>query len=64
LKFKLFVSVVQMCYKLKPFHGAQVCFFGFPDDEKQHMMEVLQENGGTAAELEDPSCTHVVSLGC
>ena len=51
----------QMVHKLKPFHGAKVCFFGFPDEERQHMAEVLQENGGTAAELEDPNCTHVVS---
>ncbi|KDR08513.1 protein ECT2 [Zootermopsis nevadensis] len=53
-------SEEMMSYKLKPFHGARVCFFGFPDDETEHMKEVLQENGGTAAELEDPSCTHVV----
>lgn len=53
-------SEEMMCYKLKPFHGARVCFFGFPDDERQHMMEVLQENGGTATDLKDPTCTHVV----
>lgn len=53
-------SEEMMCYKLKPFHGARVCFCGFPDDERQHMMEVLQENGGTVTELEDPTCTHVV----
>ncbi|KAJ9588187.1 hypothetical protein L9F63_018451, partial [Diploptera punctata] len=51
---------MNMVHKLKPFHGAKVCFFGFPDEEKQHMTEVLLENGGTAAELEDPNCTHVV----
>jgi hypothetical protein len=55
---------MQICYKLKPFHGARVCFHGFPDDERQHMTEVLQENGGTATELEDPACTHVVRRGC
>ncbi|XP_069689583.1 protein ECT2 isoform X2 [Periplaneta americana] len=53
-------SEEMMSHKLKPFHGARVCFLGFPDDEKQHMTEVLQENGGTATELEDPSCSHVV----
>jgi hypothetical protein len=37
-----------------------VCLFGFPDDERQHMIEVLQENGGTATDLKDPACTHVV----
>lgn len=54
------VSEEMMCYKLKPFHGARVCLFGFPDDERQHMIEVLQENSGTATDLKDPACTHVV----
>jgi hypothetical protein len=60
LNYNNFIFVLQMCYKLKPFHGARVCFCGFPDDERQHMVEVLQENGGAATELEDPTCTHVV----
>ncbi|XP_046428580.1 protein ECT2 isoform X5 [Neodiprion fabricii] len=47
-------------YKLKPFFGAKVCFFGFPDDEKTHMYEVLQQQGGEPAEIDDPNCTHVV----
>jgi len=48
-------------YRLKPFHGAKVCFSGFPEDEKKHMCEVLQEQGGEATEINDPCCTHVVS---
>ncbi|XP_046622512.1 protein ECT2 isoform X3 [Neodiprion virginianus] len=48
-------------YKLKPFFGAKVCFFGFPDDEKTHMYEVLQQQGGEPAEIDDPNCTHVVT---
>ncbi|XP_046745411.1 protein ECT2 isoform X2 [Diprion similis] len=47
-------------HKLKPFFGAKVCFFGFPDDEKKHMCEVLQQQGGEPAEIDDPNCTHVV----
>ncbi|KAH0949346.1 hypothetical protein HN011_009987 [Eciton burchellii] len=47
-------------YRLKPFHGAKVCFSGFPEDEKKHMCEVLQEQGGEATEINDPCCTHVV----
>ncbi|XP_034949058.1 protein ECT2 isoform X5 [Chelonus insularis] len=47
-------------YKLKPFFGAKVCFFGFPDDEKRHMCEVLQQQGGEPTEIDDPECTHVV----
>ncbi|XP_066258717.1 protein ECT2 isoform X2 [Euwallacea similis] len=47
-------------YKLKPFHGARVCFAGFPEDEERHMTEVLVANGGTVTTLDDPACTHVV----
>ncbi|XP_050308871.1 protein ECT2 isoform X4 [Anthonomus grandis grandis] len=47
-------------YKLKPFHGARVCFLGFSDDEEKHMTEVLLANGGTVTTIDDPNCTHVV----
>ncbi|CAH0556413.1 unnamed protein product [Brassicogethes aeneus] len=49
-----------MDYKLKPFHGAKVCFFGFPEDEEKHMTEILVGNGGTPTTIDDPGCTHVV----
>ncbi|XP_053596505.1 protein ECT2 isoform X4 [Microplitis demolitor] len=47
-------------FKLKPFFGARVCFFGFPEDEKRHMCEVLQQQGGEPTEIDDPECSHVV----
>ncbi|XP_072745848.1 uncharacterized protein Pbl isoform X3 [Anoplolepis gracilipes] len=47
-------------YKLKPFYGAKVCFSGFPEEEKKHMCEVLEQQGGESTEINDPSCTHVV----
>ncbi|XP_017768684.1 PREDICTED: protein ECT2 isoform X4 [Nicrophorus vespilloides] len=47
-------------FKLKPFHGARVCFLGFPEEEEKHMAEILVSNGGTVAPLDDPTCTHVV----
>ncbi|KAJ8680542.1 hypothetical protein QAD02_016329 [Eretmocerus hayati] len=47
-------------FKLKPFHGARVCFFGFPEEEKRHMCEVLQQQGGEPTEITDPSCSHMV----
>ncbi|CAK1548456.1 unnamed protein product [Leptosia nina] len=47
-------------HKLKVFTGARVCFMGFPDDETQHMAEVLASNGGASCQLDDPDCTHVV----
>ncbi|XP_073945050.1 epithelial cell transforming 2 pebble isoform X2 [Choristoneura fumiferana] len=47
-------------HKLKVFAGARVCFVGFPEDEAQHMADVLASNGGAACALDDPDCTHVV----
>ncbi|XP_025992198.1 protein ECT2 isoform X5 [Solenopsis invicta] len=47
-------------YKLKPFYGARICFFGFPEEEKRHMCEILEQQGGESTEIDDPSCTHVV----
>ncbi|XP_063224169.1 protein ECT2 [Bacillus rossius redtenbacheri] len=49
-----------MANKLDLFHGARLCFYGFTDDEREHMAEILQENGGVVVELADKSCTHVV----
>nr|CAD7443459.1 unnamed protein product [Timema bartmani] len=49
------------CHKLLPLQGAHVCFHGFPDDERDHMAEVLVENGGISVDLEDFTCTHVVA---
>ncbi|XP_020288889.1 protein ECT2-like isoform X2 [Pseudomyrmex gracilis] len=47
-------------YKLKPFYETKICFFGFPEEEKRHMYEVLEQQGGEPAEIDDPNCTHVV----
>ncbi|XP_071452126.1 protein ECT2 [Hetaerina americana] len=52
-----------MSLRLKPFHGARVCFLGFAEDEKRHMEEVLVQNGGTPTVVEDPTCSHVVVDG-
>ncbi|XP_051158794.1 protein ECT2 isoform X3 [Leptopilina boulardi] len=52
-------ELISAC-KLKPFYGAKVCFFGFPEEEKKHMCEVLQQQGGEPTEIDDPNCTHVV----
>ena len=53
--------ILQKEHKLKVFAGARVCFVGFPEDETQHMAEVLVNNGGTTCPLDDSDCTHVVS---
>ncbi|XP_049854800.1 protein ECT2 isoform X5 [Schistocerca gregaria] len=54
------VSDEMMCHKMKPFVGARVCFYGFPDEERQHMTEILLQNGGEATDVEDGTSTHVV----
>lgn len=48
-------------HKLKVFEGQKVCFFGFPPEEHQHMIDVLKSNGGLPTVMEDPECSHVVS---
>lgn len=53
---------LQKEHKLKVFAGARVCFVGFPEDETLHMSEVLASNGGGTCQLDDPDCTHVVSI--
>ncbi|KAM3966479.1 LOW QUALITY PROTEIN: epithelial cell transforming 2 pebble [Aphomia sociella] len=47
-------------HKLKVFAGARVSFVGFPEDETEHMAEVLASNGGSTCPMDDPDCTHVV----
>lgn len=47
-------------HKLKVFAGARICFVGFPEDETEHMAEVLASNGGSTCAIDDPDCTHVV----
>ncbi|XP_062134544.1 protein ECT2 isoform X5 [Drosophila sulfurigaster albostrigata] len=47
-------------HRLRAFEGQKICFFGFPAEEHQHMVDVLLENGGVCAELDDPECSHVV----
>ena len=48
-------------HALKAFEGHRICFFGFANDEHQHMVDVLQSNGGIPTDLEDPECSHVVN---
>lgn len=48
-------------HKLKAFEGHKICFLGFSTDEHDHMIDVLQRNGGINATIDDPECTHVVS---
>ncbi|XP_063700471.1 protein ECT2 isoform X1 [Culicoides brevitarsis] len=47
-------------HKLKVFEGQKVCFFGFPPEEHQHMIDVLKSNGGIPTDMEDPECSHVI----
>ncbi|KAH8246162.1 hypothetical protein KR038_001172, partial [Drosophila bunnanda] len=60
LEFDATQEVFTKTHRLKAFEGQKICFFGFPAEEHQHMVDVLLENGGVCAELEDPECSHVV----
>lgn len=55
------IVIFQNEHKLKPFHGAKVCFLGFSEEEERHMKEVLLANGGLVSALDDAECSHVVS---
>ncbi|XP_044014359.1 protein ECT2 isoform X2 [Aphidius gifuensis] len=46
--------------KLPLFFNSKICFFGFPEEEKIHMVEVLEQQGGTPIDINGPECTHVV----
>lgn len=48
--------------KLPLFFNSKICFFGFPEEEKIHMVEVLEQQGGTPIDINGPECTHVVSF--
>ncbi|XP_044266147.1 protein ECT2 isoform X4 [Tribolium madens] len=60
INFSATVDAFVTEFKLKPFHGAKVCFVGFAEDEKKHMTDILLSNGGTVTSLDDPQCSHVV----
>ncbi|XP_067646398.1 uncharacterized protein pbl isoform X1 [Eurosta solidaginis] len=60
LQFRATTDDFSREHKLKAFEGQKICFFGFPADEHQHMVDVLISNGGMPAELDDPECSHVV----
>ncbi|XP_053956531.1 protein ECT2 isoform X1 [Anastrepha ludens] len=60
LQFRATTDDFSREHKLKAFEGQKICFFGFPADEHQHMVDVLISNGGVPAELDDPECSHVV----
>uniref|UniRef100_A0A182LRQ1 Pebble n=1 Tax=Anopheles culicifacies TaxID=139723 RepID=A0A182LRQ1_9DIPT len=58
--FSATVETFTKLHRLKAFEGQKVCFFGFPEEEQQHMIDVLKTNGGIPTDLEDPECSHVV----
>lgn len=47
-------------YKLKPFEGLRICFYGFSPEEHQEMVDVLKSNGGIPTDLDDPECSHLI----
>ncbi|XP_070538599.1 protein ECT2-like [Ptychodera flava] len=49
-----------MQYKMMPLFCCCLSFLGFSDDEKAHMEEITEMQGGTFAPVGDYSCTHLV----
>lgn len=48
-------------FKLKALYSLNIAFYGFTQEETEHMREVTMENGGTPMKnFEDPLCTHIV----
>lgn len=47
-------------YKMMPFHGCFLSFHGFSDEEKKHMEESTEQQGGVPVEASDARCTHLV----
>lgn len=47
-------------YKMMPFHRCYLSFHGFSDDEKKHMEESTEQQGGVPVEASDARCTHLV----
>ncbi|XP_060871893.1 protein ECT2-like isoform X1 [Metopolophium dirhodum] len=61
MEFKAINTSFFSKHKLKPFHGAKICFIGFTEEEQSHMVEVLLHNGGTpVGDENDTECTHLV----
>ncbi|CAF0879713.1 unnamed protein product [Brachionus calyciflorus] len=48
-------------FRLKALYSLSIAFYGFTQEETQHMKEVTIENGGTPiSDLNDPNITHIV----
>ncbi|XP_031567821.1 protein ECT2-like isoform X2 [Actinia tenebrosa] len=47
-------------FKMAPFHGLSLSFYGFSDEEKKHMEESTEQQGGKFVDSSNASCTHVV----
>lgn len=49
-------------HRLKSFEGMRVCLYGFSEEDTANMVSLLKTYGGIVAALDDPDCTHIVSL--
>lgn len=52
-------------HRLKIFEGCRIAFIGFPETEKQNMVELLRSYNGVECSSDDENCTHKVrDFGC
>ena len=49
-------------HRIKAFEGQRVCFFGFAPEDHTHMVNLLKSYGGIETTIDDPECSHVVSI--
>lgn len=49
-------------HRLKAFEGQRVCFFGFAPEDHTHMVNLLKSYEGIETTIDDPLCSHVVSV--
>jgi protein ECT2 len=47
-------------HRLKIFEGCRIAFIGFPENEKQNMVELLRSYNGVETTSDDETCTHKV----
>lgn len=47
-------------YRLRPFHGLNLAFYGFSESELDELTNLTVSNAGTVVETSSPLCTHII----
>ena len=60
LDFEATMPEIIQHYKLKPFHGLQMAFVGFSEEDVKELSELTVANEGTVADTADICCSHII----